>query len=847
MSFKVIFSEVTVETFQFEMMNIKKITGIIIVLLSLFLNNEIAHSQTDNLNQQDLSEVKVDNLTDDQIRAIVERAEESGMTQEQLEYMVLARGLPASELNKLKQRIAALEDGDTTTETSQERGRRIKDQVSVRQTEDLLESIFTFKEDSLTQEEIYQRKIFGFSLFNNKELTFEPSLNIATPENYQLGPGDEVVIDIWGASQQNYSLEINPEGYIFINNLGPIYVGGLTIEKASAKIKDRLKNIYSGMAGANPNTYAQVSLGDLRTIRVNVVGEVNLPGTYSLPSLATVYNALYYAGGPGINGSFRNVKVMRENKEVATLDLYNLLVKGSAEGNIILRDQDVIFVPVYDKRVELKGEVIRPAIYEAKQGESVADVLAMAGGFTGNAYKERLRIFRKSAKEHTMIDITSDRYNQTVVENGDAIEISPILNRYQNRVEIAGAVYREGIYQLHEGMTVKELILTADGLREDAFGTRGSIYRRGSNMKTTVVPFDPLSVINGQTNDIQLKDGDYVNVPSIFDMEEEMIVNVEGAVLKPGDYPYYEDITLGDMVITAGGLLESASLAKIEVARRIKNQRAEEPSAEVAKVFQFSISKDLKINDEAAGFVLEPFDMVFIRKSPGYEEQQVIQVEGEVAFPGSYVISNKNDRISDIIKRTGGLTPDAYVPGARLIRKIEIDEEERQKALEAIMRESEDTVDVKVETETEQAIGIELEKILAQPHSKYDILLQDGDQLVIPKQLQTIRLSGALLYPATVRYEANKSLRSYVGQAGGFADNAKEDKAYVIYANGSVARTRKILFFNDYPKIEPGAEIVVPTKPEREGMSAQELVGLTSVLSSTALVIVTIINNLNSN
>lgn len=827
-----------------QVMKINKCIRIFIILLSFIISHPVGFTQPNDLNQQDLSEIKVDELTDRQIQAILDRAEESGMTQEQLEYMVQARGMPASELNKLKQRIAALSDKIQDQQVLKERGRQIKDEVSVRETEDLLESIFTFAKDSLTEEELYLQKIYGFSLFNTKELTFEPSLNIATPENYLLGPGDEVIIDVWGASQQNYSLEINPEGYIFINNLGPIYVSGLTIEKASAKIKSKLKNIYAGMSGSNPNTFAQISLGNLRTIRVNVVGEVNLPGTYSLPSLATVYNALYYAGGPGINGSFRNVKVMRENKEVAVLDLYNLLVKGTAEGNIHLRDQDVIFVPVFKKRVELTGEIVRPAIYEAKNEETVEDILMMAGGFTGNAYKKRIRIFRKDSKEHRMVDVTADQYSLEKVQNGDEIEVSPILNRYQNRVEISGAVFREGVYEFSQGMTIKELINTADGLREDAFGTRGSIYRKGSNLKTTIIPIDPVAIVNGNAANMALKDGDFIKIPSIFDLEEELSIQVQGVVLQPGEYPYYKDITLGDVILNAGGFLESASIAKIEVARRIKNNMAEKPSAEVAEVFQFSITEDLRINDEAASFILEPFDMVFVRKSPGYEEQQVINLEGEVAFPGSYALSNKNDRISDMVQRAGGLTPDAYIPGARLIRTVQIDEKERQRALQAIMRESEDTVQVEVETEKQQAIGIDLENILSQPHSKYDLLLQDGDQLVIPKQLQTVRLSGALLYPATVRYEPNKSLRAYVGQAGGFAQNAKEDKAYIIYANGSVARTKKFLFVKNYPKVDPGAEIVVPTKPEKEGMSTQEWVGLTSVLSSTALIIVTIIDKL---
>ncbi len=824
-----------------------KVFKLVLLISILFTCYEVQSQQT-SLTSSDISNVKVDELTDAQIQQIITQAEESGMTQQQLESLVVARGLPASELQKLKERIAKLQQevDDKDSEDKTKEGRQLKDEISVRSSFDILNDMFFEAEDTiLTEEEILQQKIFGFSLFNNEKLTFEPSLNIATPSNYQIGAGDEINIDIWGASQQNYTLSVNPEGYIFIDALGPVYLTGLTIDKASTKIKDKLSSIYSGLSGSNPNTFLQVSLGNLRTIKVTVSGDVNLPGTYSLPALATAFNALYYAGGPNINGSFREIKIIREGKEYKQLDLYDFLIKGETPSNIRLRDEDIVFVPPYSSRVEIEGEVVRTGIYEFKQEETLKDLIEFSGGFKGEAYKSRVRIFRSGEREREVLDVSNDLFGQTQLQNADNIQVDPILEKFSNRIEIRGAVYREGVYALQKDMTLKQLIERAEGYREDAFLSRGYIYRLGEDLRTEAISFDPVKVMNNESEDILLKREDFIKIPSILDLEEEKIITLEGEIQRPGEYPYSQRMTLGAIILEAGGFLESASFARIEIARRIKNSDAITTSIGIAEVFQFPISKTLNINDKASDFELMPFDVIIVRKSPGYEEQQSIMVEGEVSFPGEYVLINKNERISDLIARAGGITSEAYLSGATLLRKIDQErEDERERALEAIMRESEDSVEFAVPKEKEQAIGIDLKQIIANPKSKYDLFLEDGDILRIPEQLQTVRLSGALLYPVTVRYDQNKFFKKYIYQAGGFASNAKRNQAYIIYANGSVDRTKNFFFFKDYPKVEPGAEIVVPAKPEKERISAQQWISMASAISSTALVIVTIANKL---
>ena len=840
---------------------------ILITVIIFFFGVSISAQET-NLSQSDLSKVQVDQLSDDQIKAFVQRAEQSGMTQQQLESAALARGMQPAEIEKLKTRIDKIKnDGGTKTDSDKFRDRSRSYKTTSEDKQTKKDELFQAKQkDELEQEEqpeddvfgtIVKKdtknkkvekkrpedRIFGFSIFNNKKLSFEPSLNIPTPENYQLGPDDELIIDVWGASQQTYQQKISPEGNIIINNVGPIYLSGMTIKDATGKIKKELSNIYAGLRGASPNTFIKVSIGNVRSIKVNIVGEVFLPGTYTLPSLTNVFNALYAAGGPSLNGTLRNVRVVRADKTIAELDFYDFLLKGEQKNNISLQDQDVVFVNPYDNRVEVKGEVKRPLFYDVKSSESIKNLIYFAGGFTGKAYSQQVKIVRKTTRENKVVDVSIDQTDTFKLANGDEVKVDSILNRFENRIEIKGAVYRPGIFSSDDSLTLKQLITKAEGLRGDAFKNRAVIYRTKEDLTMEVIPIDLTALMKNTIPDISLQREDLVVVPSIFDIKEEYTVQIEGDVRRPGTYQFVDNTTVEDLILQSGGLLESASFARLEIARRIKNNTAENTSNQVAEIYQFQISQDLKLTSEASKFTLHPFDQVFIRRSPGYMVQSLVKVEGEVAFPGAYSISSKMERISDIVKRAGGLTPEAYLKGARLVRKLPAGViKERIKALKMIKALSKDSLKFSVEIDSLTAIGIDMPKIMANPGSSYDLLLQENDVLQISKELQTVRLSGQVLTQALVRFDKSYSFKGYVSRAGGFAPEAKKSKSYIIYANGMIDRTHKILFFNSYPKVEPGAEIVVPKKAERKGLSTGEAVGISSALATMGLVIVSLIN-----
>lgn len=800
------------------------------------------------LQAQDLKTIDVDKLTDEQIQKILTRARESGMSQQQLEEAALARGMSPVQIEKLRKRIALLNTASPQTGTVGKTSSYLRTYTDTTYLQ-------TLRTDSLSLEQLLfggkldtlpQKVIFGSYLFTSKKLTFEPSLNIATPQNYQLGPGDEIVIDIWGASQQNYRLTVNPEGYIFIDNVGPIFVNGLTIEKASKQIIGRLSSIYAGLMGPHPNTFAQVNLGNLRSIKVNIVGEVNFPGTYTLPSLATVFNALYVAGGPSEKGTFRDIKVIRENKVVATIDLYEFLTTGEQKSNIRLQDQDVILVKPYLKRIDLVGEVKTPALFEMKDNETMTDLLRYCGGFTDKAYQHRIKVLRKTDREFSVAEVTRDAFSTFQLQDGDEIKVEPVLNRFANRVQISGAVFRPGIYELTEGMTLRELIEKADGLREDAFTDRAIIYRLRSDLKTETYPVDLQRLMNDSTYNVVLQKEDQVQVFSIFELEEKYTVDVSGEVQIPGTFPYLKNMTLSDAIALAGGFKESASLARIEIARRVKNQDYTRLTSEIAIIKLFNVSKNLTLSDSASAFVLEPYDKIYIRRSPGYEVQTQAQVVGEVLFPGVYTIQSKNERISDLVKRSGGLTPEAYARGARLYRQVKEDVRMRTKLIKSIEQAAvEDSIKLIASFDKEQFIGIDLEQILSNPGSKYDLLLQDGDRLEIPKRLETVRLSGALLFPVTVRYEEGMGLRAYTRLAGGLSPNALPSKAFVIYPNGTVKTTASFLGIKFYPKIEPGSEIIIPKKAEKKDrLTPQETLAIATSLSSLTLMIVTLVDKI---
>jgi protein involved in polysaccharide export with SLBB domain len=798
-----------------------------LLLLLLFPLAVFAQSLSTN----DLSKIKVDDLTNEQIQEFQKKAQSSGMTDQQMETMARSRGMSASEYQKLKSRMSSLSTSNKKTNTDLNKDNKAKDDVfdfKQIKTDAFKNKLKTDTIDTL------QRKIFGYYLFNANNLTFEPSANMPTPKNYLLSAGDQLSISIWGASQADYSLTVTPEGQVNIPLVGPVFVSGLTIEHASDLIKMRLRKIYAGLGS---NTYALINLSKIRSIKVNIVGEARVPGSYNLSSLSSVFNALYVCGGPNYTGSFRSIKVMRENKQVADIDVYNYLLKGDQSGNVKLHDQDVILISEYQNRVEISGEVKRPFIYEMKDKETLDNLLNYAGGFKEKAYTQRIKVYRNSTRERQIFDVGKDSLKSFAMINGDSVVVEPILNRYENLVEITGAVYRAGKFSLEKDLTLKSLIKKAEGLRGDAYLPRAIVYRTKENFKMEAIQVNLEALMNGSVEDIPLVKDDRIKIFSLFDLQEEYKVTIDGAVGKPGDYPYVESMSLSDLIAQAGGFLESASNSRIEIARRITGSTKNAEDS-LAVIITINVDKDLKFQGSKGVFILQPFDQVYIRTSPNYREQKNVVITGEVNYPGEYAINSRIEKLSDLINRSGGFTSYAYPKGAKLMRKYNPDNK-----LEVIKKygEKRDSL-IKLNTEEYQAIGLNIEKIVKEPGSpKYDIILEPGDSVVIPKELQTIGINGAVLYPIQARYNTNFSFSDYISQAGGFADNAQKRKSFVIYANGSVAKTNSFLWFKSYPNLEPGAEIVVPRKPEKKG-SVQETIAISSSLASMALIIITIVN-----
>lgn len=790
----------------------KKVTIILLTLLQLAVFSELVFGQA-GLSTQNLSSINVDELSDDQIRDFIRQAEKSGFTEQELEMAARARGMKASEISKLRSRVNKLSQSTSAvvveTEGTDPLLKAHDDhEISL---EKIKEEAKAYKGNEVSE------KIFGYSLFNLKSLTFEPSINIPTPKNYQLGAGDEIVIDIWGASQQNYRQVISREGSVNIPGLGPIYLNGLTVDQASTRIIGRLSSIYSGLkaeSGREANTFAQVSLGRVRSIKVSLVGEVTKPGTYTLPSLSTVFNALYVSGGPSINGSFRNIEVWRENKQVAVLDVYDFLVHGDQKNNIRLQDQDIVRVTPYKKRVSVNGEVKRTGMFEMKEGEGILDLFNFAGGFSDQAYTHRVKIRRNTDKERKIVDVLINDASKVELQNGDVVMVQPILDRFENRVEITGAVFREGEYELTEGLTVGQLIRNAEGLRGDAHLSRATIYRTRDDFTIEVIPFDLQKVLNEEVVDVKLEREDLIRISSIYDLKDKYNVSISGEVHNTGTYPFMENLTLEDLIVSAGGFTESASIDRIEVARRVKNADPRSLTGKIAEVFYFDVARDLSFKGSDSKFVLQPFDHVYVRRSPGYEVQHNVVILGEVLYPGKYAISDKDERISDLINRAGGFTAEAYLPGARLKRSIA----------------------------NTGIVDLNLSKILKAPKSEEDLLLMEGDTLRIPLKLQTVKIRGEVLYPRSTRYVSNRGFRGYISQVGGFNKEALKRKSYIIYANGEVARTKNFIFFKDYPHVEPGAEIVVPQKTEKRQQTAQEVIGIGSGLATMGLIIINILS-----
>lgn len=677
------------------------------------------------------------------------------------------------------------------------------------------------------------RKVFGRDIFNNKELTFEPNMNIATPQNYRLGPGDAVFVDIYGASQKSIQATVTPDGTIVLDGFGPVDVSGLTVAQANARLKATLGARYS-------SSKIRLTVGQTKTIMVNVMGEVMAPGTYTLSAFASVFHALYMAGGTNDIGTLRNIKVYRNNKLVTTVDIYDYILNGKLKGNVRLADNDVIVVGPYDCLVNVTGKVKRPMFYEMKKSESVGTVLKYAGGFTGDAYKKSVKVIRKAGSKYSIFNVGEFDVNTFKVEDEDSISIDSVIPRYSNMVEIKGAVFRPGMYQVGGEITgVRSLLEHADGVTEDAFLQHAVMHRLKFDRTLEVIQVDVEGIMSGRVADIPLKNEDVLYIPSKKDLLEKQTLTIHGEVLYPGKYSFADNTTVEDLIIQAGGLTDAASMMKVDVSRRIADSHAIEANDTIARTYSFKL-KDGFVIDGTPGFVLMPYDEVYVRTSPGFSEQKNVSIEGEIMFGGTYTLSKKNQRLSELIKEAGGLTNTAYARGARLERRLTPEEHARMETILRMVKSqsgSGDTLDIrKLDIRDTYNVGIQLDKTLEEPGSNYDIVLRAGDKIIIPEYTNTVKISGDVMYPNTVTYRKGKGVKFYVDKAGGWGNRAKKSRSYIVYMNGTVAQVGK------GAKPEPGCEIVVPTKPEGRKMSTGEIVSIASGSASIAAMIATIAN-----
>ena len=677
-----------------------------------------------------------------------------------------------------------------------------------------------------------RRKIFGHDVFNNKNLTFESSMNLATPQSYHLGPGDAVNIDIWGASQESVSEIISPDGTITVSGIGVIQLGGLSVSQAKAKLKRVLGPRYQG-------SKIELTLGQTRTITVSVMGEVKVPGTYTMSAFATVYNALYMAGGPNDIGTLRNVKVYRKGKLLSNVDVYDFLLNGKLTGDVRLQDNDVITVSPYEALVNITGKVKRPMYYEMKTSESAATLLKYAGGFTGDAYTKAIRINRKAGQQYSVFSVGEFDLSQFKLMDEDSVSVDSTLNRYQNMVEVKGAVFRPGMYQLGGDISsVKSLIEAAAGLKEGAIAQHAVMHRMKADRSLEMKSIDIRGILEGTSPDVPLHNEDVIYIASRTERNEQQTVTIKGEVLYPGIYKFAENETIEDLIIQAGGITEAASLTKVDVARRITDPNANEATTELAQTFSFSLNPDFSISGQP-DFTLNPYDEVYVRRSPAYNTQRNITIEGEVQFKGTYALGSKGERLSDIIKNAGGLTSRAYPEGTKLLRRMTPEERDMMATVirTAQRNSGKDSIDVsKLLTTTTYPVGIELEKALKHPGTSADPILREGDRIIVPEYDGTVKINGEVLYPNTVYFKDGKDADYYIGQAGGVTSTGKKSKTIIIYMNGMVARASK------KNKPMPGCQIVVPTKKQRRNLTIPEILSIGTGASSLAAMIATIAN-----
>lgn len=777
-------------------------------------------------------------MTDDAVIEYVKEGMANGKSQNDLLKELMASGVTMEQAQRIKKMVESENQGTNPLMgrvDEMDRRRRNAPGVAQLPAVEMQEQV---DGEEVPEGELTEKKeIFGHNIFSNRRLSFAPSLNIPTPLNYRLGAGDEVIIDVWGSNEATIRQTISPDGFINIPNLGVVTLNGMTVREAEQYLRKKLAQIYP-VDGEDAASDFKLTLGNIRTIQVSVTGEVVVPGTYSISSLSNIYNALYCAGGVNDLGSLRKVQLVRNGKQKAIVDLYDFILNGMLPDGLTLEDGDVINVPLYLSLVNIEGSVKRPMYYEMKDGETVQDLLDYAGGFAGDAYRSNINVVRQNGVEYQVYTVDSNLFSAFILKDGDALTVGALIDRYENKLEVKGAVYRPGIYQLGDGIrTVSELIAKADGLKGDAFTNRALIHREREDLTFEVISVDVKAVLSGQAPDIQLQRNDILYIPSIYDLNDIGTITIEGEVATPGTFVYEANMTVEDIIMQAGGLLESASTVRIDVSRRIKNPASKEQPDSIANVFTRSF-KDGYVVSEDLDFVLLPYDYVNVRRSPGYAEQGKVKVSGEVIFPGDYVLTHKNERLSDVIARAGGLNKWAYVKGARLIRHTLAEERNRTRSGMTVLTTGKDSVNVaNLDLDETYSVGIDLEAALAAPGSDADLVLRQDDMILIPEYINTVKISGNVMYPNVVAYNSGMSVRDYVEMAGGYGYRSKKNKAYIIYMNGTIARARQM----SKGVVEPGCEIVIPQKRDKE-FDVSSLMSVATTSSSVATMLATIMN-----
>lgn len=779
-------------------------------------------------------------MTDDQVIAYIKQQSAAGKTEQQIGKELLAKGVTPEQAERIKARFEAQQGSGTAVTTqsvssmNRERRHDSSNDVTVGKMDEIDREI-----DEGGDGIVSARQIYGHKVFNSRALTFEPSDNLATPQNYRLGPGDEVIIDIWGTSEDHLRQTISPEGSIMISQVGPVYLNGMTIADANRHVKGIFAKKYAGVTDAE--TDVQVTLGQVRTIQVDIMGEVATPGTFRLSPFSSVFHALYRAGGINSIGSLRNIQVLRNGKKIAGVDIYDYLFDGKTAGNIRLQEGDVIIVPPYEQLVNIDGNVKRPMYYEIKPGETIQTVIDYAGGFTGDAYSGMVRLARQSATENELYNIDREEFASYRLKDGDILTVGTILDRYANRVELKGAVYRPGMFAINKELsTVGQLIKKADGLTDDAYADRVLLYREGPELQLEVLSLDLKAILNGTAPDVKLKRNDLLVISSIKEIQDRGQLSIQGHVARPGTYPFADNTTLEDLILQAGGLLDGASTARVDISRRIVNPSSTTPTEQLSENYSISVVGGLA-QGEGQNFIMKPYDVVIVRRSPGYVPQEMVNIGGEVLFAGNYALEKRNERLSSIISRAGGLIEGAYTKGAYLTRKLTDEEYKmRQETLRLAMSNQDghgDSISLsKIQVSDRYSVGIDLEKAIAYPGSTYDVIVQPGDVLFIPEQQSTVKIAGDVMFPNTVVFVPGKKLSYYIDQAGGYGQHAKKGKAFIVYMNGSVAKAKR------NTPIEPGCQIIIPSKPEKMGTDWTKVLALATSFSSVATMAATITN-----